>query len=149
MRFIALFLLTFLPVFAEYHPDDWGRVKRLAPGTQVTVVQSDMKSFRGPVRATSDNEIVVSSAGADVTVPKDRVVRITSNRPIHRVRNAVLLGVAGGVVGAAIARFGVACAETNDGCRNAALAAIGGAAGGATLGALLPDNTEVYRIPKK
>jgi len=149
MRSIALFLLAFLPVFAEYLPDDWTRVKRLAPGTNVTVIQSDMKSLRGPVRGTSDNEIVVSSAGADVTVPKDRVVRISSHRAIHRVRNTVLFGVAGGVVGAGIARFGAACGETNDGCRNAALAAIGGAAGGATLGALLPDTTEVYRIPKK
>jgi hypothetical protein len=108
-----------------------------------------MKSLRGDLRAASDDEIVVVSAGSDITIPKARVVRIFRHRPAHRVRQAVALAVVGGLIGAGITRFGVACAETNDGCTNAALAAFGGAAGGAALGAVLPDTAEVYRIPKK
>ena len=153
MRWIALFAclaLTLFPAFAADSPDDWGRVKKLSPGTSVTVIQSDMKSLRGPLRAASDNEIVVASAGTDVTVPKDRVVRISSHRQSRRVSNAIVLAVAGGLIGAGVTRFGIACAETNDGCRNALLATVGGAAGGAALGAtVLPDTVEIYRIPKK
>ena len=130
--------------------DDWGRVKALPTGENVTVIQSDMKSVRGTLRATSDEEIVVASGVADVTIPRVRVVRISRHRARNRVTNAVVLGVAGGLIGAGAMRFGIACAETNDGCRNTALAAIGGAAGGAAIGALaLPDTAEVYRIRKK
>ena len=139
-----------IPAFAG--SDDWGHVKALAVGSNVTVIQTDMKSQRGPLRAASDEEIIVGSSGggSDVTIPKARVVRISRHRATHRVTNAVVFGVLGGVIGAGITRFGVACAETNDGCRNAALAAIGGAAGGAVTGALaLPDTAEVYRIRKK
>lgn len=140
---MALVALIF-PVFAD--SDDWGRVKTLATGEKVTVIQSDMKSMRGALDAASDQEIVV----AGVTIPKSRVVRVSSHKRGRRVSNAVLLGLVGGLAGAAATRFGVACAETNDGCRNAALAAIGGAAGGAAIGALaLPDTVEVYRIKKK
>ena len=125
--------------------DDWGRVKSLSKGTNLTVIQSDMKSVRGALDATSDDEIVVAGA----TIPKGRVVRISSHKGSHRVVNAVVLGVAGGLIGGAATRFGVACAETNDGCLNAKLAAFGGAAGGAAIGALLlKDTVEIYRVKK-
>ena len=137
-------MAAFFPLFAE--SDDWARVKALAKGTNVTVVQSDMKSMRGVVDAASDEQIIVDG----VTILKARVVRISSHKSSRRVSNAVLLGVVGGLIGAGAMRFGVACAETNDGCRNAVLATIGGAAGGAAIGALaFSDMVEVYRIPKK
>ncbi len=145
-RWFAAATLTaaLFPLFAQ--SDDWARVKALAKGTDVTVIQSDMKSMRGVVDGASDEEIVV----AGVTVPRGRVVRISSHKSSRRVSNAVLLGVVGGLVGAGAMRFGVACAETNDGCRNSVLAAIGGAVGGAAIGALaFSDMVEVYRIPKK
>ena len=126
--------------------DDWMRVKALPKGADLTVIQSDMKSLRGTLDAAADDEIVV----AGTTILKSRVVRISAHRSRNRVINAVLLGVVGGLIGGATGRFGVSCAETNDGCRNTALAAIGGAAGGAALGAFaLPDTIEIYRIPKK
>ena len=125
--------------------DDWGRVKALSKGTNVTVIQSDMKSVRGPVDAASDNEIVVGGTA----IAKARVARISSHKTSHRVLNAVALGVAGGLIGGGITRFGAACAETNDGCRNAALATFGGAIGGAVIGALaFPGTVEVYRVKK-
>ena len=140
----ATLMAAFFPLFAE--SDDWARVKALAKGTNVTVVQSDMKSMRGVVDAASDEQIIVDG----VTILKARVVRISSHKSSRRVSNAVLLGVVGGLIGAGAMRFGVACAETNDGCRNAVLATIGGAAGGAAIGALaFSDMVEVYRIPKK
>jgi len=143
-RWLAVLVLAITPVWAA--SDDWGRVKALHTGANLTVVQSDMKSTRGTLDAASDDQIVISG----VTIPKARIVRISAHKVGHRVSNAVLLGLVGGLVGAGITRFGIACAETNDGCRNAALASIGGAAGGAVIGALaLPDTAEVYRIKKK
>ncbi len=125
--------------------DDWSRVKALPHGADVTVVQIDMKSARGLLDAASDNEIVVAGA----TIGKDRVVRISVHQTKHRVVNAVVFAVVGGVIGGAATRFGVACAETNDGCRNSVLFTVAGAAGGAAIGALaLPDTSEVYRIKR-
>ena len=125
--------------------DDWARVKALPTGTKVTVVQSDMKSVRGALDAASDGEMVVAGA----TIPKARVVRVSIHKSRRRVSNAVVLAITGGLIGAAATRFGIACAETNDGCRNAAMASIGGAAGGAVIGSLaLPETVEVYRVKK-
>ena len=135
--------LSFALVLTLADSDDWSRVKALAAGADVTVIQSDMKSARGALDAASDNEIVV----AGVAIARDRIVRISLHTTRHRVVNAVLLGVVGGLIGGAATRFGVACAETNDGCRNSALFAIAGGAGGAALGALaVPDTSEVYRV---
>lgn len=138
------FLLTFLPAFAD--SDDWAQVKALPKGANLTVIQSDMKSVRGALDAVSDDEVVV----AGMTIPKARVVRISRHRGTYRLSNALVLGLVGGLIGAGATRFGIACAESNDGCRNAAIATIGGAAGGAAIGALaLQDTTEVYRVKKK
>ena len=144
IRMCTLFALALLPAFAA--SDDWSRVQALRPGTKVTVVQSDMKSWRGALRAASSSEMIVESAGTDVTIPRDRVVRVTRHKRSRRVTNALVLALAGGLIGAGATRFGLACAETNDGCRNAALASYGGVAAGAALGAALPDTFEVYRI---
>ena len=141
---VALTLaLTLTMLSAE--TDDWGRVKALSKGTNVTVIQTDMKSVRGLVDAASDDSIVVAGA----SIPKAQVVRISSHKSSRRIVNGVVLGIVGGLIGAGITRFGVACAETNDGCQNAALAAFGGAAGGAAIGAIaMPDTLEIYRVKK-
>ena len=138
---MATLLLVLVLTFAD--SDDWSRVKVLTVGADVTVIQSDMKSTRGTLDGASDNEIVV----AGVHIAKDPIVRISVHKTRHRVVNSVLLGVVGGLIGGAATRFGVACAETNDGCHNSAMFAVAGAAGGAAIGALaLPDTSEVYRV---
>ena len=134
-------VLFTLALFAA--ADDWGRLQALRTGSKVTVVQVDRKSLTGKLAAVSSEEIVVDST----TIPKARVVRVSTFKGTRRASNAVVLGIVGGLIGAGITRFGVACAETNDGCQNAALAAIGGTAGGAAIGAFaLPAMMEVYRV---
>ena len=82
----ATLMAAFFPLFAE--SDDWARVKALAKGTNVTVVQSDMKSMRGVVDAASDEQIIVDG----VTIPKGRVVRISSHKSSRRAEQCRTIG---------------------------------------------------------
>ena len=79
---LALTLALAVTILAA-DSEDWGRVKALSKGTNVTVIQSDMKSVRGPVDAASDNEIVIGGT----TIAKARVARISSHKTSHRVLN--------------------------------------------------------------
>ncbi len=126
---------------------DWSELSRLKPGDRIHVVQVNQSSVSGSFRSTSADNLVIESGGADQAIPKNSVVRVSVKTNPHRIRNGVILGVVGGLVGAGAMRFGVACAETNDGCNNAMLASIGGAAGGAAIGAVLPGgSTTIYRV---
>ncbi len=131
--------------------NDWANLSReLKSGDRIHIVLTSKASIDGLFRSASNDSIAITAAGAtDRTIPKAEVVRVSLEGRAHRLRNGILLGIAGGLVGAGATRFGAACAETNDGCRNAALASILGAAGGAVIGALIPARMRViYRAPK-
>lgn len=132
---------------------DWSNLSRdLKNGDRIDVVQSNMKSLSGAFRSATADQLTVAVDGAgEQAISKQNVVRVSVHQGSHRVRNAILLGVAGAIAGAGATRFGVACAETNDGCRNAALAPFAGGAAGAAIGALIPSTSKrvVYRVDKK
>ena len=144
-----LVLAMTVPALAQPR-DEWARVKGLRAGVRITIVQSDTTSLKGQFERASDTEVVVASdSGAESAVAKSAVRKISRDKASRRVTNAILLGAVGGLAGAGALRFGVACAETNDGCRNVLLTAVAGAAAGAVIGALLPTSEEIYRARKK
>lgn len=127
--------------------DDWANLAQLKAGDRVAVVNTSMATANGEFRASGADSLTVAVDGQERRFERTAVVRVSRLGHAHRVRNAVILGAAGGVAGAAAFRFGNGCAETNDGCRNAAMASIGGAGAGAALGALLPARPHVvYRV---
>lgn len=129
--------------------DDWANLAQLKAGDRVAVVNAGMATATGDFRASNTDSLTVRVDGQERQFARASVVRISRLGHAHRVRNAVILGAVGGLVGAAAFRFGNGCAETNDGCRNAALASLGGAGAGAAIGALLPSRPQViYRAAK-
>lgn len=133
--------------------NDWSNLSRdLKIGDRIDVVQSNMKSLSGVFRSATADQLTVAIDGAgEQAISKQNVIRVSVHQGSHRLRNAILLGVVGAIAGAGATRFGAACAETNDGCRNAALAPIAGGAAGAAIGALIPSSARhvVYRADKK
>ncbi len=126
---------------------DWSALSRLKAGDRVHVVQVNKTTVSGHYRNNSADNLVIESEGAEQAIPKNAVVRVSLKTNPHRVRNGIILGIVGGLAGAGAMRFGLACAETDDGCNNTKLAAVGGAAGGAAIGALLPGgSTVIYRV---
>jgi hypothetical protein len=132
---------------------DWSNLSReLKTGDRIDVVRSNMKSLSGQFRSATSDQLTVTVDGAgEQAINKQDVMRVSVHKGSHRLRNAILLGVVGAVAGAGAGRFGVGCAESNNGCRNAALAPIGGGAVGAAIGALIPSSAKhvVYRADKK
>ena len=144
---VWIVILTF-PFVSLAADDDWGNLDRLRAGTRIHVVQIDKKTVDGQFVHSTPEVLTVRADQTEVNLEKGRVVRISRNSTGHRVRNMVLLGVAGAVAGAGATLFGVACAETDNGCFNAKIAPVVGGAAGAGLGAVLPASTVVYRVKK-
>lgn len=126
--------------------DDWTNLQRLQPDDAVQVVQTNLRSIEGQYRSSSPTELVVAINGVERRLAQSEVARVSRRQKTHRLRNGALLALAGAAVGAASFRFGNACAETDNGCRNTRLATVGGAAAGAGIGAAIPGGSElIYR----
>ena len=136
-----------LPVFlAAAASDDWKNLDRLKAGEEIDVVQTSMGTTSGHYRSHSADSLAIESGGAEKSFPKAAVVRVSRKDKSHRVANGVVLGFVVALVGAGAMRFGIACAETDDGCRNTKLATVFGGAAGAAIGAMLPAWPElIYR----
>ncbi|MFN7922677.1 MAG: hypothetical protein U0Q16_21410 [Bryobacteraceae bacterium] len=128
---------------------DWNSLSQLKPQDEITVVPYRAGSLRGRFESVSSEGITLTVDGASKTIPKDSVVRVSRRGKRHRAANIAVLAGVGGLIGAGAMKFGIACAETDDGCRNTQLAAIGGAAAGAAIGAALPAGwNTIYRSQK-
>lgn len=142
----ALLILTAAALAAS--DDNWNNLDRLSAGNRIRVVATDRKAFSGAYVSRSSDQIVVRVNGADVVMAREKVARITKSSGLRRTRNAVILGLAGAVVGGGAMRFGLGCAENINGCRNVALVAMIGGALGAGAGAALPATVTIYRVKK-
>ena len=89
----------------------------------------------------------------DIGIPKESVARVTVLDKSHRLRNSLILGVAGAGAGAGIAAVATRCSTTSGafnfcGIGNGAVVAISavvGLAGGAGVGAAIPSHPTIYR----
>jgi hypothetical protein len=138
-RFLAF--IVFLPLAAGsgFCQSRWEALKELSPGQKIVVEQADTQRLVGKFVRASDEAIMLVAGGRQVSIERDKVTRVRSNG--HRVRNAVLLGVAGVFVGAAIGHTRDTSTYTGDGPG----ALIGGAVAGAA-GALIPSGKTYYRV---
>lgn len=144
---LLLMLFASASPAATHDRGDWNNLGELRPGDTIHVNQSDRKAVRGTYRRMSDSELVVATEAGDVKIDRGNVARVSKSRPLRRIGNAAAIGLIAGTVAAGANRFGIACAETNDGCRNAAITTIAATAVGAAVGAFIPTSKVIYRRP--
>jgi hypothetical protein len=129
----------------------WNNLKQLSPGQQIRVVLNSKKSLKGQFQSITDDAIIVHASGADQTLSRPSVQQVSSRRPGHRGRHALIgaaIGAGAGLgTGAAI---DADCSPQSIVCTGnkgkAILTPVFGLIG-AGIGALLPANRwqEVYR----
>jgi hypothetical protein len=129
----------------------WNNLKQLSPGQQVRVVLDSNKSFKGQFQSVTDDALIVHANGADQTLSRSSVQKVSSRRPGHRGRHALI----GAAIGAG-AGLGIGAAIDND-CSSQSILCTGNKGKailtpvfgliGAGVGALLPAGgwQEVYR----
>src|SRR5712691_3440489 len=129
----------------------WNNLKQLSPGQQIRVVLNNKKSFKSQFQSVTDDAIIIHANGADQTLSRSSVQEISSRRPGHRGRHALI----GAAIGAG-AGLGTGAAIDND-CSSQSIVCTGNKGKailtpvfgliGAGIGALLPAGgwQEVYR----
>ncbi len=142
---IALF---FLPAaWGQNTSANWGNLKQLERGHRVQVVETNLKSTRGKFVSYSDSELVLEVDKGQVTIPREKVFRVSEDH--RRGRNALIAGLVGAGVGAGIGA--AASREVHTAGEKGALVAAGiGVWGGifAGVSALVTRNPTVYRVEK-
>ena len=147
---LVLVFLLLVPAFAlaQSAKDSWGNLKQLRAGQKIEVVDTSMKSLRGPLVSVSEEAITLRVGKSQECIERAKVVRVSVRDNSHRARNMLLgSGILGGIALAATAvPLGISGNEgTSCGACAAAIAA--GFGGGAALGAI-PGSRTVYRIKK-
>lgn len=129
----------------------WDNLKQLVPGQQVRIVVDGNKTVKGQFQSSTDDAIVIRSKGADQTVSRNSVQRVSSRRAGHRGRHALI----GAAIGAG-AGLGTGAAIDTD-CSGNSMVCTGNMGKailtpvfgllGAGIGALLPAGgwQEIYR----
>jgi len=147
---LVLVFLLLVPAFvlAQSAKDSWGNLKQLRAGQKIEVVDTSMKSLRGPFVSVSEEAITLQIGKSQECIERAKVVRVSVRDNSHRARNMLLgSGILGGIALAATAvPLGISGNEgTSCGACAAAIAA--GFGGGAALGAI-PGSRTVYRAKK-
>jgi hypothetical protein len=87
---------------------DWEKLKQLNRGLTIKINLNDAKSYRGELRGSSDEEILVRLISGETTFARQNIRRVSVKGESHRLRNTLLgaglgagfgLGVAGGLGG--------------------------------------------------
>ena len=147
---LLLGLLTSPALRAAGNPA-WNNLKQLTPAQHIHVVMNDKKSYKGEFQSVTEDAIVIRANGADQTLPRQSVQRVSTRRPGHRGRHALIgaaIGAGAGLgTGAAI---DADCTPQSIVCTgNKGKAILTPAFGliGAGIGALLPAGgwQELYR----
>ena len=146
----TLVLLLLVPGFglAQSSQNNWDNLKQLRAGQKIEVVDTSMKSLRGPFVSVSEEAITLQVGKSQESIERAKVVRVSVRDTSHRTRNMLLgSGILGGIaLAAAAVPLGISGNEgTSCGACVAAIAA--GFGGGAALGAI-PGSRTVYRAKK-
>ena len=144
MRRCVMILLLFLglPAALGAQQGGWANLNRLKAGQGINVIEASMKSHTGEFVTVSDEVLTLKEMGAEVSVKRENVARVsTASRP-KRGEHAVIGLVVGGLAGA-----GISAALGGRSWRGVAalVGVVVGAPTGALVGALLPAHTTVYR----
>ena len=133
---------------------DWSNLKQLSPGQQVRVAINGGKSFKGEFHSVADDAVIINANGADQTLSRSTIRKVSSRSPGHRLRHAPI----GAAVGAGVGLGTGAAFDNADKCTSQSVGYCTDHAGkailtpvfgliGAGVGALLPSGgwQEVYR----
>jgi len=146
----TLLLLLMVPGFglAQSSQNNWDNLKQLRPGQKIEVVDSSMKSLRGPFVSVSEEAITLQVGKSQESIERAKVVRVSVRDTSHRTRNMLLgSGILGGIaLAAAAVPLGASSNEGNS-CPVCVAVIAAGFGGGAGLGAI-PGSRRVYRIKK-
>src|ERR1019366_7230214 len=144
----VLLFLILVPVFgmAQSAQDSWDTLKQLRPGQKIEVVDTSMKSLRGPFVSVSEEAITIEAGKSQESIERAKVVRVSVRDNSHRARNMLLgAGILGGIaLAVAITPLGASSNEGNS-CGECGAVTAAGFGGGAAIGAL-PGSRTVYRI---
>ena|SRR5208337_927318 len=147
----ALLLLLMVPGFgsAQSSQNNWGNLKQLRPGQKIEVVDSSMKSLRGPFVSVSEEAITLQVGKSQESVERAKVVRVSVRDTSHRTRN-MLIGAAVGVGAGLAITLPLEIQQSNEGNSLAGtMAGVTAGLAGAGLGlGAVPGNRTIYRIKK-
>ena len=147
---LVLVFLLLVPAFAlaQSAKDSWGNLKQLRAGQKIEVVDTSMKSLRGPLVSVSEEAITLRVGKSQECIERAKVVRVSVRDNSHRARNMLLgSGILGGIaLGVAAIPLGAASNEGNS-CPVCVAVIAAGFGGGAGLGAI-PGIRTVYGIKK-
>ena len=145
-----LLFLVLGPVFgmAQLTKDSWDNLKQLRPAQKIEVMDTSMKSLRGPFVSVSEEAITLQVGKSQESIERTNVVRVSVRDNSHRSRNMLLAsGILGGIAVAATAVPLKAGSNEGNSCPACAAAIAAGFGGGAALGAI-PGGRTVYRAKK-
>lgn len=146
----VLLFLVLAPVFgmAQSAKDSRDNLKQLRPGQKIEVVDTSMKSLRGPFVSVSEEAITLQVGKSQESIERAKVVRVSVRDTSHRTRNMLLgSGILGGIaLAAAAVPLGASSNEGNS-CGVCVAVIAAGFGGGAAFGAI-PGSRTVYRAKK-
>jgi hypothetical protein len=146
----VLLCVVLVPVLgmAQSAQDSWDNLKQLRPGQKIEVVDTSMKSLRGPFVSVSEEAITLEVGKSQETIERAKVVRVSVRDTSHRTRNMLLGAGIGGGIALVPAVIGIGLTSNEGNSCGACVALIAaGFGGGAALGAF-PGSRTLYRVKK-
>ncbi len=139
---LALVLALCCSAIAAEKETEWQNLSQLRVGQRVEVVATNLVKYKGEFVRFDDMGVTLLVDKHERTIVREQVARVSSLS--HRVRNGVLLGVAGLVTGGMTA--GRVCGWTKS-CSWDWLMPLG-MAGGAAAGAAIPSGKTYFRVKR-
>jgi hypothetical protein len=134
---------------AQSSQGNWDNLKQLHAGQKIEVVDSSMKSLRGPFVSVSEEAITLQVGKSQESIERAKVVRVSVRDTSHRTRN-MMIGAALGVGAGLALTVPLEIQQSNEG--NSFVGAMAGVTvglGGAGLGlGAIPGSRTIYRIKK-
>jgi len=145
-----LVLILMIPgaLVAQSQRGSWADLNGLKPGQGIEVIESSMKGHSGNFVTVTDEFLSLKEHGADVTIKRGDVVRVSTGSAPKRVGHAIAGLVIGGAIGAGIGAAAGSSHGFLGGSSRGITALVGLAIGvpsGAAVGAALPAHTTIYR----
>jgi hypothetical protein len=152
MQGLALMLVLSLgfpaSLGAQTQHGAWSSLNVLKAGQRIEVIESSMKHHAGAFVSVTDEVLNLKEKGADISLKRENVARVSTSSGPKRGEHAVIGLVAGGLIGAAIGAATGSSTGFFGGSDRGIAALVGiaiGAPSGAIVGAVLPARSTVYR----
>jgi len=126
----------------------WSDLNRLKAGQSIQVVETNLKRHDGKFVAATDDLLSLKEEGADISIKRNDVARVSISSGAKRGEHAVIGLLIGGAAGAGIGALSGSSHGFLGGSSRGLTALAGviiGAPSGAIVGAVLPAHTTLYR----